>query len=39
MTPGYTWQRPYEAAILETDRSKLPKLTEAAAINARLAEI
>ncbi|MGA9556063.1 MAG: hypothetical protein WBR11_04360 [Terriglobales bacterium] len=40
-TPGYTWQRPYEAAILETDRRKLPTLIEAAqaAIDARLAEI
>jgi hypothetical protein len=41
LTPGYPWQRPYEAAILETDRTKLPTLIEAAqaAIAARLAEI
>ena len=40
-TPGYAWQPPYEAAILETDRTKLPTLIEAAqaAIDARLAEI
>jgi hypothetical protein len=40
-TPGYAWQRPYEAAILETDRSKLPMLIEAvqAAIDARRAEM
>jgi hypothetical protein len=40
-TPGYAWQRPYEAAILETDRTKLPTLIEAAqaAINARRAEM
>jgi hypothetical protein len=41
LTPGYAWQRPYEAAILETDRRKLPSLIEAAqaAITARVAEI
>ena len=40
-TRGYAWERPYEEAILETDRSKLPKLIEAAqnAIDARLTEI
>ncbi|MGC2154245.1 MAG: hypothetical protein WA618_19555, partial [Terriglobales bacterium] len=34
----YEWQRLYEAAILETDRSRLPRLiTEAqAAIDARI---
>jgi hypothetical protein len=34
----YGWQRPYEAAILETDRVRLPKLiAEAqAAIDARM---
>jgi hypothetical protein len=34
----YDWQRPYEAAILETDRSRLPKLIAEAqsAIDARL---
>jgi len=41
LIPGYAWQRPYEAAILETDRTKLPTLIEAAlaAINARRAEM
>ena len=40
-TPGYTWQRPYEAAILETDRTKLPMLIEVAqaAIEARRAKM
>jgi hypothetical protein len=40
-TPGYAWQRPYEAAILETDRTKLPMLIVAAqaAIDARITEI
>jgi hypothetical protein len=40
-TLGYGWQRPYEAAILETGRTKLPKLIEAAqaAIEARRAEM
>jgi hypothetical protein len=40
-TPGYAWQRHYEAAIIETDRTKLPTLIEAAqaAINARRAEM
>jgi hypothetical protein len=40
-TPGYAWQWPYEAAIRDTDRTKLPTLIEAAqaAINARRAEM
>ena len=40
-TPGYAWQPPYEAAILETDRTKLPTLIEAAqaVINERRAEM
>jgi hypothetical protein len=38
MNGTYEWQRPYEAAILETDRSRLPRLiAEAqAAIEARM---
>ena len=34
----YEWQRHYEAAILETDRSRLPSLIKAAqaAIDARI---
>ncbi|MGA9355860.1 MAG: hypothetical protein WBV46_19395 [Terriglobales bacterium] len=38
MNGTYEWQRPYEAAILETDRSRLPRLiAEAqAAIDARI---
>jgi hypothetical protein len=38
MNGTYDWQRPYEAAILETDRSRLPILiAEAqAAIDARI---
>jgi len=38
---GYEWQRHYEAAILETDRSRLPQLIEAAqtAIDARFKEL
>jgi hypothetical protein len=41
MATGYAWQRPYEAAILGTDRIKLPTLIDAAhaAISVRLAEI
>ena len=41
MDRTYDWQQPYEAAILETDRSRLPKLiTEAqAAIDVRLAAL
>jgi hypothetical protein len=41
LTLGYAWQRPFEAAILETDRTKLPALIEAAqaAIDARRAEM
>jgi hypothetical protein len=39
--PGYSWQRPYEVAILETDPIQLPHLITAAqaAIDARIAEI
>jgi hypothetical protein len=39
MNRTYDWQRPYEAAILETDRSRLPKLIAdaQAAIDARMA--
>jgi hypothetical protein len=41
MTQSYGWQRSYEAAILETEHSRLPKLIQAAqaAIDARLAEL
>jgi hypothetical protein len=41
MDRTYDWQQPYESAILETDRSRLPKLiSEAqAAIDARMAAI
>jgi hypothetical protein len=41
MNRTYEWQLPYEAAILETDRSRLPKLiAEAqAAIDARIANL
>jgi len=41
MTQSYGWQRTYEAAILETDRSRLPKLIQdaQAAINARVEEL
>jgi hypothetical protein len=37
----YGWQRRYEAAILETDRSRLPALIEVAqsAIDARIEEL
>ena len=40
-TRCYSWQRPYELAILEIDRAKLPTLTTTAraAIDARVAEI
>jgi hypothetical protein len=40
-TRWYSWQRPYELAILEIDRAKLPTLITAAqaAIDARIAEI
>ena len=40
-TRCYSWQRPYELAILEIDRAKLPALIKAAeaAIDARIAEI
>ena len=38
MTNAYEWQRSYEAAILETNRSRLPELikTAQAAIDARV---
>jgi hypothetical protein len=41
MSTGYDWQRHYEAAILETDCSRLPELMQVAqiAINARRAEL
>jgi hypothetical protein len=41
MDRTYDWQQPYEAAILETDRTRLPRLiAEAqAAIDARLAAL
>ena len=41
MTQSYGWQRYYEAAILETDRSRLPKLIQdaQAAINTRVEEL
>jgi len=41
MTQSYGWQRQYEAAILETDRTRLPKLVQdaQAAIDRRLAEL
>ena len=37
----YEWQRHYEAAILETDRSRLPNLIKAAqaAIDARVEDL
>jgi len=41
MNVDYEWQRPYVAAVLETDRSKLSeRLAEAhAAIKARVGEL
>ncbi|MFZ3343004.1 MAG: hypothetical protein WA609_02285 [Terriglobales bacterium] len=41
MNRTYGWQQPYEAAILETDRSRLPeRIAEAqAAIDARMAAL
>jgi hypothetical protein len=41
MKSGYAWQRRYEVAILETDRTQLPDLITAAqgAIDARIAKI
>ena len=41
MSSPYPWQRYYEAAILETDRSRLPALIKAAqeAINSRIQQI
>lgn len=37
----FSWQRPYEVAIVETDRDRLPELITAAqaAIDERIAEI
>lgn len=41
MNVDYEWQRPYVAAVLETDRSKLSqRIAEAhAAIKARMSEL
>jgi hypothetical protein len=41
MNLDYEWQRPYVAAMLETDRSKLSQLIEEAhiAINSRVHEL
>ena len=41
MTQSYGWQHCYEAAILETDRSRLPNLIKAAqaAIDARVEQL
>jgi hypothetical protein len=41
MTRTYGWQRFYEAAILETNRSSLPRLiqTAQAAIDARIQQL
>jgi len=41
MNVDYEWQRPYVAAVLETDRSKLPPLIEKAdaAIQTRIHEL
>jgi hypothetical protein len=41
MTQNYGWQRYYEAAILETDRLRLPKLIKdaQAAIDARVEQL
>ena len=41
MNVDYEWQRPYVAAVLETDRSKLPPLIENAesAIQTRINEL
>lgn len=41
MSKSYPWQQHYEAAILETDRSRLPALIKAAqdAINSRINQI
>ena len=40
-TPMYSWQGPYEAAVLENDPSRLSRLIAVAqaAIDARLAEL
>jgi len=41
VSPAYGWQRSYEEAVLETDRSRLPILIRAAraAIDARIAQL
>jgi hypothetical protein len=41
VSPSYGWQRFYEDAILETDRSRLPVLirTAHAAIDARIEQL
>jgi hypothetical protein len=41
MPATYEWLRPYETAILETDRSRLPKLIASAqaAIDARIQKL
>ena len=41
MSPAYGWQRSYEEAVLETDRSRLPILIRAAraAIDARIEQL
>lgn len=41
MSPAYGWQRSYEDAILETDRSRLPILIRAAhaAIDQRVEQL
>jgi len=41
MPSTYEWQRPFETAILETDRSRLPKLIASAqaAIDARIQKL
>jgi hypothetical protein len=41
MNVDYEWQRPYVAAVLETDRAKLPPLIENAefAIQTRIHEL
>jgi hypothetical protein len=41
MSRPYPWQQYYEAAILETDRSRLPALIKVAqhAINSRIQQI
>jgi hypothetical protein len=40
-TPMYPWQRPYIAAVLETDRSKLAAMivTAESSVRARITEL